>query len=157
MKVSKYNTTVNLDDESVLLYNSASGKLVRLEKEQYKEYTNMLNGITPSLKYGTPVNEFKNQLKLGCFIVEDDLDELNYVKAQHYLKRYSSGVYHLEIAPSGSCNMACSYCYYGNHEYGNMSSEVETQLLKMVKSIFKNKQKLNVTWVGGEPTLAVDT
>jgi len=157
MKPSVYNITVDLEDGTTLLYNSASGKLVKMEREQYEEYINMFNSIMPSIKDSAPMNEFKNQLRLGHFIVEDDLDELNYVKAQHYLKRYSSGVYHLEIAPSGSCNMACSYCYYGNHEYENMSYEVETQLLATVKSVFKNKGKLNVTWVGGEPTLAVDT
>lgn len=157
MKESKYNIISQLDDGSALLFNSLSGNLIRMENKQYKEYLDIVHKISPPIGEEIPANGLINQLKQGCFIVEDEFDEFNYIKAQHNMKRYMPDLYHLVIEPTSACNMACAYCFHGSHIHGTMSREIEERLAETVKKVFVYKNKLNVTWTGGEPTLAIDT
>lgn len=153
MKTSRYNFSSDLNDGSILLYNSISGSLIKITADEYKRCLDLL----PMLKSDNNIVGLLDQLKQGHFIVDDDLDEFNYIKFLHYIARYSSGIYHLEIAPSGDCNFACSYCFNEDHEYVSMSREVEYKLLEKAETEIRGKKKLNVSWIGGEPTLAVDT
>lgn len=157
MKSSKYNFALELDDGALLLYNCASGAIVKMLKKDYEKYFKHTDDIlTEDEECGTK-SENITGLKKGHFIVDDDFDELNYIKALHNKERYSPGTFQLGIVPSGKCNFACNYCFYKDHGDGNMLPEVEKQLLETVRIAFKNRRKLNVTWTGGEPTLAADT
>lgn len=157
MKSSKYNFTLELDDGAMLLYNCASGAIVKIPEKDYEKYFNHSDDILSEDVDCDIKRENIAGLKKGHFIVDDDFDELNYIKALHNKERYSPGIYQLGIVPSGKCNFACSYCFYKDHDGGNMSPEVEKRLLETVGAAFKNRKKLNVTWTGGEPTLAADT
>lgn len=61
----------------------------------------------------------------------------------------------LNISPTEYCNFRCKYCYE-KHNSIKMNSTVQNDIIAFVRANMKNYSKLNVSWFGGEPLLAVD-
>ena len=63
----------------------------------------------------------------------------------------------LTICPTLNCNFDCPYCFE-THRPGKMSPEVQDDVVELTRRMLKESgaKKLNVTWFGGEPMLAMD-
>jgi uncharacterized protein len=97
--------------------------------------------------------DFLEQLKTNGFLIDDDFDELNFLKYFHYKTKFSHSQLSLTIAPTLDCNFACPYCYE-NARKGSMSSEVQEKLVAFInEKVISGVRKIDVVWYGGEPLL----
>lgn len=79
MRMSRFNVTVKLGDQ-VIIYNTLSGGMLKLDEE----YTKTLKRIQET---GILCErEFKENLLKGRMIVEEEFDEIKYLKAQNNIK-----------------------------------------------------------------------
>jgi uncharacterized protein len=54
------------------------------------------------------------------------------------------------------CNFSCDYCFETNKTFGKMDAQVISLLKLFVAKKLQSETKLQVTWFGGEPMLALD-
>ncbi len=84
----------------------------------------------------------------------DDQNGMNYAD----LLDRSSIPFHLLVKPVGSsCNLACQYCYYPQHD--NTTGKMNNDMLKKFIQLYigaqpKTAKEINFVWQGGEPLLA---
>jgi len=154
MKASKYNLFFPYESDSskMLAYNSLSNALALIQKEKYTCLMNFIN-------VGCEIEDekFVQQLKEGSFLINDEMDELAYLRHRMFASRYSNHALRLTIAPTSDCNFRCTYCYEKvviRPDY--MNDAVENEIIKMVEQRINSLKHLSVTWYGGEPLMAFD-
>lgn len=131
MKYSKFNTIIDKSDH-LLIYNSLSGALLKINKEKIKEAEDIL-------------------CKKGI-LVEDDKNENLLYKYIYYRKLFSSKELYLTIAPTTDCNLCCPYCFEeGNRHKEYMDDETLNSIIQYI--ISKKNRKIHLVWFGGEPLL----
>ncbi|MEK3901640.1 radical SAM/SPASM domain-containing protein [Paenibacillus sp. FSL R7-0179] len=151
MKASNYNFFYDFpQEEKTLAYNSRTAALALMEKEKYNSYI--------KFKKDNDINfldeEFINQLKLGGFILENNLNEMDIMKSRLLQNRYSTKQLGLTIATTLNCNLGCIYCYEKDFKNNKkMSQEVIDKIIEIVKAQAKGLDVLSVCWYGGEPLL----
>lgn len=144
MKWSRFNY-VYRTERNVILYNTFSKAILELGDEEYERLKNGDYGLE------------EEELADNGIIVEDDYDELGFLKYIHYRTRFSSDVMTLTIAPTLDCNFDCPYCFE-NKRKGKMSEEVRIAIISFIKKkIDSGVRKIDLTWYGGEPLLQVDS
>lgn len=152
MKISKYNLFIPLNEEEIISYNSYTNALAIVEEGQYKEF----------LEYESDTKKILDEtlyldLLKGGFIINDDLDELELLRARMYKSRFNKNVLGLTIAPTSDCNFRCIYCYEKDSiRKGIMTTETMNQIIDYVSNSAEGIKKLDVTWYGGEPMLALE-
>lgn len=69
--------------------------------------------------------------------------------------RYAPWVrpYHLSLTLTHACNLACSYCYMGEHHAGRMSWATAERALELGFAAAKGARALDLGFFGGEPLL----
>ncbi len=156
-KKSLYNHFQRYDDEHLLAYNARSGAVALMTMENFDLYGRMLEKLAanPDVPLSEEESKLLEQLKYGKYVCDQDFDELRALKFEHYLGRYGRSTLGLVIAPTMACNMACQYCYEEN-KAGRMSEETRDQLMEFVKGHLDQMRRMDVTWYGGEPLLAMD-
>lgn len=141
MQESLFNVQ-KLVGKDILLYNTFTKAFIKLDNQQWQYIRNNIHSLDEDhelIKYGFIVRDVNSQL--DCY-------RLGYL--QHC---FSNKVLTLVIAPTMACNLACSYCFEGNHKKpGVMSEMIEDRIIDFVKS--QKPQALSITWFGGEPLLA---
>lgn len=131
MKFSRFNIVLE-KGEYLLLYNTLTGKIVKIKATAYCIENNDL-------------------YELG-FVVEDD-EGLAQYKYMYYGQMFNFSEVNLVIATSMSCNLCCPYCFEGNNKRPlTIDSGTIESILKYLR---KHKEKpISITWFGGEPMLA---
>ena len=63
----------------------------------------------------------------------------------------------LTLCPTMACNFDCPYCFE-NHRGGKMSPKTQDDVIALTEKMMDaaGAKRLNITWFGGEPLLAVD-
>lgn len=150
MKKSIYNILVNLDENNTAIYNTYSGVLGILNKENMNIYENSL--------FDNKKNEkIINEMKKNGFIVDSNIDEHEKTFIETQIHRYSNKHLYLTICPTMDCNMNCPYCYEENKKSYMNKNIVEKIFLFVSERIQKKEiQKISVMWYGGEPLLGLD-
>lgn len=134
MKYSIFNTIVQ-EDDSLLIYNSLSGALLRVPKNK--------------------INEYKELFYKEGFLVEDNKEELLTYKYIYYKKLFDNNRIDITIAPTTNCNLCCPYCFEEGHKYEEyMTQEVSDSIIEYILS--KKDRDIHITWFGGEPLLCFD-
>lgn len=134
MKYSMFNTIVE-EKDYLYMYNSLSGALLKLPKNELEKY--------------------EATLCREGFLVEDDKDEILAYKYIYYKKIFGKANLNLTIAPTTSCNLCCPYCFEkGNKHAEYMDQEVIESIVKYI--IAKKDRHIHITWFGGEPLLSYD-
>ena len=88
------------------------------------------------------------------FLLEDDFDELAYIRYKSNQERFDKRQLGLVITPTMGCNFSCHYCFENkNNSYLNI--ETQHRILKLVANNIAGKESLHVEWFGGEPLLAL--
>ncbi|HHY23927.1 MAG TPA: hypothetical protein GX527_06780, partial [Clostridiaceae bacterium] len=154
MKTSKFNIITNIDNGNILLYNTLKNTFIKIDKDLYdilqkistQEANENIDKSNPQIS--TDLINFKR----GGFIVEDDLDECDYLRINDVIKRFSDYKHiGLTIAPTMDCNFNCIYCYESDKKRcGYMSREVEDKIIKYVDENLEPYGALKITWFGGE-------
>lgn len=146
---SRYNQ-VYPDKKGQLIYNAITNSMARMDVESWERFCQLKDGASVNLDH--PVDR---KLLEGKFLIPQHLDEKASLKNAHLTARYQTHNWTLTICPTISCNFKCDYCFEV-HRKGKMLPEVQDALVESLKSRAKTLSGFQVTWYGGEPTLAWD-
>jgi uncharacterized protein len=151
VKASSYNHFIEVGDgKTVLAYNSYSGALAEIEKENYPRIRQLLED--PRLCQTDSDREFLQCLADGGFLIPDLVDQAATVKTRSRTVRLGGSLLALTIAPTLACNFACDYCFESRSSIV-MSRETQDALLRFADRELVRSEALRVSWFGGEPTL----
>jgi uncharacterized protein len=151
VKASPYNHFFELKDgQIVLAYNSYSGALAEIEKENFPRIKQLL--ANPNLGESTSDREFLQCLNDGGFLIPDMVDQTAAVKTRSRSVRLEGMLLALTIAPTLACNFACDYCFESRSSIV-MSQETQDALIRFADHHLIRAEALRVSWFGGEPTL----
>ena len=159
LKPSRYNHFVLTEDDKCLAFNALSCGLAEFDKETYDKYKAFAEGLNNN--NGDTDEELLKNLKMGGFLIDEDVDELDGIRAGHYRMRFGNTGFGLTLIPTYNCNFACDYCYENSElhsmkpsEGSVMSDEVCGNIVKLCEKEIKEKSSFAVTWYGGEPLMA---
>lgn len=150
-KLSQYTILVEQSEDWVILFNSFTGSVIKLEITTYNKISDGYFDKESTPYFDALVNQ--------GFIVHSSTDEYNKLqlllrqKLQHSAPETLSYV----IAPTLLCNLRCSYCFE-NKTYHKSKMSYNT-MDKVIDFITQQTQKIRsckkvvVTWFGGEPLL----
>lgn len=154
-KPSQYNHYLAYQKEKkYLVYNALSNGLARLEPEVFKLLRKGEEGLA-ALESDPSRNELVKNLRAGNIIVEQDMDEVEFLRTKLSMSRYGSTVMSLTIVPTQYCNLDCVYCYEGAKIGRYMDEETEDAVAQFVDDQIDRfgYRGINVTWFGGEPMM----
>jgi uncharacterized protein len=151
MKPSFYNHFFEIGDGRIVLaYNSYSGSLAEIGKENFPRVQQLL--ADPGSAAAPGDEEFLRCLKAGRFLIPDMVDQTATLKTITRSGRLEGTVLTLTIAPSLSCNFDCPYCFESRSNL-RMSESTQEALVRFADHHLKRSRVLRVCWFGGEPTL----
>lgn len=130
--------------------NLLSRSAMELSEEAFEVYERLAAGeaMTPDLA------EFGQALREQMFLLEDDFDELSYVRYRVTEERFDASQLGLVITPTLGCNFSCHYCFE-EKQPGAMSRENQNRLLAFAAGQLPGRRHLSVQWFGGEPLEAL--
>ena len=153
-KVSYYNVT-SVYQNNTLVYNTLTNSLICLSNDEYETIKSCLNDLE-SFQSAYPV--LYEKLKKSGFIVDEDFDELAYIRLMNNKAVYENQRYHLTINPTLDCNLKCWYCsteYAKTVHQGCMSNETAEAVKKHISNLITHNRipSLHLDWFGGEPLM----
>lgn len=155
LNVSRYNHFFQADDGYILAYNALTNTFARVTEPESIIIKKIL--IDPkAFSFDTQEKKkLKDDLIKGGFLIDEEFDEIAFLKMRNRIGRFSTDNFGLTIAPTLECNFECEYCFE-RPRLETMSVEVETALLKMVKDKLSSAKEFSVVWFGGEPLLEIE-
>lgn len=96
-----------------------------------------------------------DDMKKGNYIVDDNVDELEFLKFLSGKAKFNNRNISLTIAPTLNCNFACPYCYE-SEKSSVISNEVKEAIYGQIEKYARKKENVSITWYGGEPLLVKD-
>jgi uncharacterized protein len=155
MKASRYNIFVP-DGESVFAVNLLSRTAIALSSQAYEAFLEIAGGGSdpPDADEDPEFAEFLETLKTGLFLLNDDFDELAYIRYRTHQERFDTSQLGLVITPTMGCNFSCHYCCE-NRTGARLSDEAQDRIVRLVASNLVGRESLSVQWFGGEPLLAL--
>jgi uncharacterized protein len=154
MKPSRYNFFIQLEGGRQLSFNGLSTNLSEIYPEKASFVAGLLDG---SLKPTTEEEkEIYQALVEGKYLVDDGLDEQEFLKVRNRQSRFEKSAFFLTIAPTLGCNFNCDYCFE-KQSPEKMTVETEQAIIKFSEKYMKKADISGLVWFGGEPTLCVPT
>lgn len=153
-KNSVYNILINKKGNTYLIFNSSSGSLCELEKEEYDALFN-LESISPD-----SIDCF-DQLLAQDLIVPKELDEVAKVLWLETAGLYNTNPVEVKyaLAPTLDCNLHCRYCF----EHDDVKIPMREMNIDKILEYIKNQaeqneglKRISISWFGGEPLLRFD-
>lgn len=158
LKKSKYNHFVDLGTKRHLAFNAITCGMAEVENSKLNNFLSLSE--TDDICKKITDREFLEDLQKGGFLINDDTNEIDSIRAGHYHSRFGNDAIGLTILPTYQCNFACDYCYEDSDlhsmkkdEGASMSDEVCDNIVKFCENEIKESSTLSVTWYGGEPLL----
>jgi uncharacterized protein len=154
MKPSRYNCFIDLEDGRRLAFNGISANL----SEIYPEKASIVAGLLENPHEPVTVDdrEIYQALIDGKYLIDDEFDEVEFLKVRNRRRRFDKSTYFMTIAPTLGCNFHCEYCFESGRPE-RMDDEVEQAILKYSEKYMKRAEMSGVIWFGGEPTLCIPT
>lgn len=153
LKASRYNFFLRENKAVFVLFNAASGSVIKLEGDLAELLVASLMKPTEFFSVEELAPDLANKLRLGGFLVEDWFNELQSIKERYWRARGETPVV-LTITTTMNCNLGCYYCY---EERSSTSLEIRDvdAIVELAKhKLAESQQKsLHVDWYGGEPLL----
>jgi uncharacterized protein len=152
MQWSQYNYIFQ-KDEKHYLYNFNTNALIKLDPNNLVKLMNVKKD--PALLEN--VQQREQLIKYKIFI-ENETEEINNYINEVKNYRKSDSVFDVFIYPTLACNLECPYCFQSTYTRHTMDVETVSNTINFVSSnINKSDKKIvGITWIGGEPLLAVD-
>ncbi|UCB53551.1 MAG: SPASM domain-containing protein [Candidatus Zixiibacteriota bacterium] len=157
MKISRYNHFLPRGDGKIIAFNCRTGGLALMEESKYQDYQYLashsqeIESLAQKKEYG----ELVSKLKMGRFLLDDQVDEVAQLELRNRLSRFDTSLLGLIVAPTLACNFKCEYCFE-EVKKGHMSSETVDALVNFVREKAPALKTLSCTWYGGEPLLRMD-
>lgn len=135
-----------------LLYNSYTNNLMEIDSEGYKTLQQIKEGDFHGVS-----DDFLEELNENLILVENDDILAQKIKLARLRNRFDTDSLVLAIAPTISCNFACSYCFEEEHTKKSNIIKPNTvdDIISFISS-HKHLQTLQIVWYGGEPLLGFD-
>lgn len=152
--LSKYNTVIE-EKGLLLIYNSLSGALSVMEREEWE----LLNeGLQGQMDHFTEEQHILwDKALINNFIIPADVKEIEILEEKYWQRKNDGSSMTITILPTLGCNFACNYCFQGlKKEDDKMSVEIQNRFLWWFRNNLDGVKSVNLTWFGGEPTLGMD-
>ncbi|MCB9569716.1 MAG: radical SAM protein [Myxococcales bacterium] len=154
MKVSEFNLLCpSFVDGVYLAYNTLSGAFLTLDAADFELTALILEAVAA----GDPITGFEPRLvvalRRGGFLVNAAVDERAEVRRRYREGRARTRGVSLTIAPTLSCNFACTYCFQ-EHPKRHMGDAEIDRIVRHVEANLEPETALSITWFGGEPLMA---
>ncbi len=148
MRSSIFNIIETIGD-GILLYNTNSNGILKLNKEYEEKYNEFLQS-------GKLDDEaFKSALLKGNMVIDENSgDEIDTIFLENKMARFGGNDIGLTVAPTMACNFRCPYCYEKGKEYVTMNRETVNKVKKYFNNLKERYRHVAITWYGGEPLLA---
>lgn len=147
---SHFNAITQVENGELVLYNSYTGAIASIAVEEKP-------AIMAALKkegYQGDLPDNLQPLAEAGFLVPDTVDEDARASFLHQ-SLHRTDTMHLIVFPTEACNFRCTYCYQ-TFPQGKMKPEVREGFKRFIEQKASSLQYLNISWFGGEPTLAMD-
>ncbi|MFU8840913.1 MAG: radical SAM protein [Nitriliruptoraceae bacterium] len=151
-QLSHYTITGERTDGTVVYANTRSNRRVLVSAEHHES----LQRSGPIGANGALPADLVAGLSAAGILVPHGTDELSLVAADYLEDREPDDELLLTLAPTISCNLACTYCFEPDHRAVFMTREEEARLLRFVRGKLQGRRQLHVVWFGGEPLLHPD-
>ncbi|MBI2839344.1 MAG: SPASM domain-containing protein [Acidobacteria bacterium] len=152
MKQSYYNFFFKLESNGqYLAYNARENGLALVDERLKSVVCSLSPGDVPQLP-----EEVARNLRLGGFIVDDEMDEYRLLQVRRRQAQYDSKRLGLTIAPTQNCNLACKYCYETPSRLVMDEQTIERTEAFVKQQIDSGVKGLDIAWYGGEPLLCMD-
>lgn len=148
-KVSRYTFLIN-HNEKYYLYNTLSNALLEIDAELYS----FLDNCKKNNQKINSLEDIVSLLKKDRFITENDEDEFLLYKSILLSIRGEKDNMSLTVAPTMDCCFNCHYCFEKSKRPTYMSDDVINGIVNHISNI-KGIKRLDLTWFGGEPLMAV--
>lgn len=162
-KASRYNIAVPVDGGDVLLFNTATGGLIRVDEDAFATLAPMFQdgkrGVPRDWVMPVPDaldGDTVEALEASGFVVAGELDELAALRDAFERERATP---HLKftVGLTMACNFACPYCFE-EHRNEHMSIAIADATFDHIVAQLEaaRAESVFVNWFGGEPLLNVD-
>ncbi len=155
MKKSKYNFFYEEKDR-YYLYNAITGAFAELDEDNYKFYNHLSDNEINEEEISEKDLDTFEKLKRGHYILNDDFNEINFIRSKYNSAQFNNGNLTLTIAPTLDCNFRCPYCYESLNPHSFNEDHVN-KVIQFIELWIPRIKHLSVTWYGGEPLLEVKT
>jgi len=151
MKLSKYNIIREMPGNKVLILNTFSKGVVLLNQGDYKK-------VQCNEEIEKNLLEKMKCLKIIC---ESDFDEQQLVESRDEKLILSLDNLNLTVLLTDDCNMRCSYCFRNTpqiKQFTYINDDMFSEMINWIDNRIKKTapQFVNIVYLGGEPTLAMD-
>lgn len=139
MKFSNYNV---LSENQCLVFNTLNLTLAKLNRSDYNAFKS---------KDLTQISIVDELFENG-FLIDDIVNEEDYIKNIYWSSKYSNDVLNLSILTTKQCNFRCDYCFE-IRDNSNLKGESLSNLIEFISSYACKYKSININWYGGEPLL----
>jgi uncharacterized protein len=153
MKKSRYGIFVETP-ERVYAVNLLSRTAITLSPMAY-QFLEAVCVDGPPSNPGIEATKLLAELRQSLFLIDDDFDELAYIRYRYQQERFDQTQFGLVIAPTLACNFRCHYCFENKSDC-TLSANALKRLLQLVAANLPRHREFHVQWFGGEPLLALD-
>jgi len=154
LKLSKYNSSITVDDSKKMIYNYLSRNYVIYDSKNHDHIIWLLDNLNQGV-YTTEDAALLKKMIRKQMIIKDNTDELEIIKFRENSVRFNNRVYSISILPTMDCNFRCVYCYE-EHKKSIMDDVTAEKIVKYVENIAPKASYLGVSWFGGEPLMEFD-
>ena len=142
LKWSRFNFLVETEKHRKYLYNSYSNSLIALDDSLYASllFLSRDNGTSILSAFSEEEIEY---LKKIYALVEDDDALVDILHHQSMSRLYSKKTMVLTIAPTQSCNFACTYCFEKWRQSGALSNRTEDAIINYSRRMALNQSILH--------------
>ncbi len=127
---SRYNFLVKTKDNTNYLYNSYSNCLIRADEALFSAFRTLSDA--GELNDESLFSEDELEYLKKCYVLTEDDDTLVEILHTHSMARlFSRKTLVLTVAPTRSCNFACTYCFEKWRRSSAMTDETEERLCSL--------------------------
>ncbi len=146
----------------MILFNKLTNAILHVEPPKVEKVLSILN----SKAIPDSEDEDIKMLKRGGYIIEDDFDEIDYLRVRFNMYKFNNRFLRFTIALTPLCNFSCTYCYQNQvfpimrrNMPPSFHEDMIDNLLKAIEKMmmYQKPQLLSITFYGGEPLLELDT
>lgn len=153
MKESKYTIVVQQAHDTVTLYNTRTGMLVRVPTKAYRHLQQASLAPPAEKPYLAPF------VRRG-FCVPAPMDESQQFYAQYQRFQHNTTMEELSltVAVTMNCNYRCLYCFEDGVSADTMRADTAEQLCIFIENtVYAHPEckAISIKWFGGEPLLAL--
>ena len=150
MKLSKWNSYINLEGNEGLVYNAFTDRFIVVKAASM----DLIHAQKGEIEQFSPL--FREQMVVAGGMVEDDLDEAREVDKLILETDFDKSTLQVIVNPTLDCNFKCWYCYENHIQDSCMSEDTQAALITLIeKRLDNNKEtkECQLSFFGGEPLL----